>query len=112
MHGIQLPDSAGTRRRHASHRAAAAAWLLVFWCRVPTAGRGRAGPDRAVRHRPGGVLAALLGKRLRAKGYGYAVVNASITGDTTTGGLKRLPRWRCTTIVIIELGGNGGCAAP
>jgi acyl-CoA thioesterase-1 len=54
---------------------------------------------------------ALLGERLRAKGYGYAVVNASITGDTTTGGLKRLPRSlqvHQPAIVIIELGGNDG----
>jgi acyl-CoA thioesterase-1 len=54
---------------------------------------------------------ALLGERLRAKGYGYAVVNASITGDTTTGGLKRLPRALKVhepAIVIIELGGNDG----
>ena len=54
---------------------------------------------------------ALLGERLRAEGYGYAVVNASITGDTTTGGLKRLPRAlrvHKPAIVIIELGGNDG----
>ena len=54
---------------------------------------------------------ALLGERLRTKGYGYAVVNASITGDTTTGGRKRLPRalkLHQPAIVIIELGGNDG----
>ncbi len=53
----------------------------------------------------------LLGERLRAEGYGYAVVNASITGDTTTGGAKRLPRALALhrpAIVIIELGGNDG----
>lgn len=54
---------------------------------------------------------ALLGERLRSEGYGYAVVNASITGDTTTGGLKRLPRalnLHRPAVVIIELGGNDG----
>ncbi len=54
---------------------------------------------------------ALLGERLRSEGYGYAVVNASITGDTTTGGLKRLPRalkLHQPNLVIIELGGNDG----
>ncbi len=54
---------------------------------------------------------ALLGERLRAKGYGYGVANASITGDTTTGGLKRLPRalkLHNPAVVIIELGGNDG----
>jgi len=53
----------------------------------------------------------LLGERLRAEGYGYAIVNASITGDTTTGGAKRLPRALALhrpAIVIIELGGNDG----
>ena len=54
---------------------------------------------------------ALLGERLRAKGYGYRVVNASITGDTTTGGVKRLPRAlevHQPAVVVIELGGNDG----
>ena len=35
---------------------------------------------------------SLLDKRLRAEGYGYRVVNASVSGETTTGGLSRLPR--------------------
>lgn len=41
----------------------------------------------------------------------YRVVNASISGDTSHGGLQRLPRilkkWK-PRIVIIELGGNDG----
>ena len=54
---------------------------------------------------------ALLRDRLAAEGYGYAVVNASLTGDTTGSGLKRLPRTLALhrpAIVIIELGGNDG----
>ncbi|RMF96438.1 MAG: arylesterase [Gammaproteobacteria bacterium] len=54
---------------------------------------------------------ALLQDRLDAEGYEYRVVNASITGDTTSGGLRRLPRALDThrpDIVIIELGGNDG----
>lgn len=54
---------------------------------------------------------SLLRDRLKAKGYGYAVVNASTSGDTTTGGLKRLPRaleLHRPAFVIIELGGNDG----
>jgi len=54
---------------------------------------------------------SLLRDRLKAEGYGYAVVNASISGDTTTGGLKRLPRaleLHRPSLVIIELGGNDG----
>ncbi len=54
---------------------------------------------------------ALLQARLRAKGYGYRVVNASSSGETTGGALARLPRALSThrpAIVIVELGGNDG----
>jgi acyl-CoA thioesterase-1 len=54
---------------------------------------------------------ALLEQRLRSAGFRHKVVNASITGDTTTGGLKRLPRALSVhrpSVVIIELGGNDG----
>lgn len=60
---------------------------------------------------PGQDWATLLQDRLDAEGYGYRVVNASITGDTTTGGLGRLPRalkLHRPSIVLIELGGNDG----
>lgn len=63
---------------------------------------------------PGQGWVALLQKRLEAGGYGYRVVNASISGDTTTGGLARLPRALALhrpAIVFIELGGNDGLRA-
>jgi acyl-CoA thioesterase-1 len=53
----------------------------------------------------------LLQKQLDQKGYGYRVVNASISGDTTGNGLRRLPRAldiHQPDIVLIELGGNDG----
>jgi acyl-CoA thioesterase-1 len=53
----------------------------------------------------------LLQQRLVDEGYGYQVVNASISGDTTAGGLARLPRVlerHRPSIVIVELGGNDG----
>ncbi len=54
---------------------------------------------------------ALLQQRLRQRGYGYRVVNASIAGDTTSAARARLPaaldRFR-PTVVIVELGGNDG----
>ncbi len=54
---------------------------------------------------------ALLKERLVGEGYGYDVVNASIAGDTSAGGLARLPRLLTThmpAVVVIELGGNDG----
>jgi acyl-CoA thioesterase I len=54
---------------------------------------------------------ALLERRLTQEGYGYRVVNASISGDTTGGALNRLPRaleLHRPAIVILELGGNDG----
>jgi acyl-CoA thioesterase I len=54
---------------------------------------------------------ALLEKRLASEGYGYGVVNASVSGETTQGGLARLTRVlesHKPAIVIVELGGNDG----
>ncbi|HET7587752.1 MAG TPA: arylesterase [Gammaproteobacteria bacterium] len=54
---------------------------------------------------------ALLSERLEQQGYDYRVVNASISGDTTSGGLARLPaalERHDPAIVILELGGNDG----
>jgi acyl-CoA thioesterase-1 len=52
---------------------------------------------------------ALLQARVVARHPPYAVVNASISGDTTAAGLARLPRaleLHKPAIVVIELGGN------
>ena len=51
----------------------------------------------------------MLEKRLHAQGYGYTVVNASVSGETTSGGLQRLPRaleLHKPQIVVLELGAN------
>jgi acyl-CoA thioesterase I len=54
---------------------------------------------------------SLLEARLVAAGPGYRVVNASISGDTTGGGLTRLPeileRHR-PAVVVVALGANDG----
>jgi len=53
----------------------------------------------------------LLKNRLQQNQYAYKILNSSITGDTTQGGLARLPRLLAKyqpEIVIIELGGNDG----
>ncbi|AGI25015.1 arylesterase [Pseudomonas sp. MT3] len=54
---------------------------------------------------------SLLDKRLKAQGFDYRVVNASISGDTSAGGLARLPALlseQKPALVVIELGGNDG----
>ena len=56
----------------------------------------------------------MLRAKLKGEGYGYQVVNASVTGETTAGGLARLPRALAVhhpQVVIIELGGNDGLRA-
>jgi acyl-CoA thioesterase I len=53
----------------------------------------------------------LLTQRLQIQGYGYHVVNASVSGETSNGGLERLPRaleLHKPVIVILELGANDG----
>jgi acyl-CoA thioesterase-1 len=52
---------------------------------------------------------ALLTQRLQAQGYGYQIVNASVSGETSSGGLERLPRalqLHRPALVILELGAN------
>lgn len=54
---------------------------------------------------------SLLQQRLDENGYAYRVFNSSIAGETTQGGLTRLPRLlerHAPAVVIVELGGNDG----
>jgi acyl-CoA thioesterase-1 len=54
---------------------------------------------------------ALLEKKLKAEKLGATVVNASISGETTSGGRSRLPALLAQhkpDLVIIELGANDG----
>ena len=81
-----------------------AATILVFGDSI-SAGYG-INPERG--------WAALLQSKLKSEGYGEQVINASVTGETTEGGLARLPRALALhhpRIVIIELGGNDGLRA-
>lgn len=53
----------------------------------------------------------LFEQRTQERGVPHAVVNASVSGDTTAGGLSRLPtllRQHKPVLVIIGLGGNDG----
>ncbi len=54
---------------------------------------------------------SLLQQQMEASGLDWQVVNASISGETTSGGLSRLPgllRQHQPAMVLIELGGNDG----
>ncbi len=54
---------------------------------------------------------SLLARKIAREGYGFRVVNASVSGETTAGGLARLPRAldvHRPRILILELGGNDG----
>ena len=54
---------------------------------------------------------ALLGERLRRERPDYIVANASVSGETTAGGLSRFPRVlgiQKPKIVVLELGANDG----
>lgn len=57
------------------------------------------------------VWVKLLEARITQQGYPHKVVNASISGDTSAGGLSRLPtllRQHRPVILVLELGGNDG----
>jgi acyl-CoA thioesterase I len=54
---------------------------------------------------------SLLGQRLRAEKFDYRVVNASISGETTSGGRSRINgalKTHRPALVIVELGANDG----
>jgi acyl-CoA thioesterase I len=79
--------------------------ILVFGDSI-SAGYGLAHVERG--------WVALLQTRLKEQEYGYQVINASVSGETTAGGLARLPRalmLHQPKIVILELGGNDGLRA-
>jgi acyl-CoA thioesterase-1 len=64
--------------------------------------------------RPGVGWVDLLSQKLSREGYGFRVVNASVSGETSQGGLARLPRALQTQkpqIVVLELGANDGLRA-
>ena len=59
--------------------------------------------------RRGSGWVALLEQRLQQQGSDVRIVNASVSGDTTSGGRSRLPallNQHRPAVVIVELGGN------
>ena len=54
---------------------------------------------------------SLLAQKIEHEGYGFHVVNASVSGEASAGGLARLPRalsLQQPRIVLLELGANDG----
>jgi len=54
---------------------------------------------------------SLLAQKIDHEGYGLRVVNASVSGETSSGGLARLPRALSVQqpgLVVLELGANDG----
>jgi acyl-CoA thioesterase I len=75
---------------------------IVFFGDSLTAGLGLAGIEES--------YPMIIGKKLEADGYKYKVVNAGLSGDTTSGGISRLD-WAISkgvSIFILELGANDG----
>jgi len=53
----------------------------------------------------------LLSQKLANENFPYKVINGSVSGETTTGGLSRMPAMLNTyqpDLIILELGGNDG----
>lgn len=109
--------------------ALGAAWLLVFFLTgLSSAGEaaGRAedlrpGSDRIIVALGDSLTAGLgvpretayparLARRLKEEGFDYRIVDAGVSGDTTSGGLRRIDRVLDLKpeIVILELGANDG----
>jgi acyl-CoA thioesterase-1 len=80
---------------------AAARPRIVFLGDSLTAGYGLARSES---------VPALIQARLDREGYGYEVVNAGVSGDTSAGGVSRLD-WALdgdVRILVVELGANDG----
>ncbi len=95
----------GLTRMSAAADAPAIPAILIFGDSI-SAGYGLARADDG--------WVGLLRSKLKAEGYGYQVINASVSGETTAGGLARLPRaleLHHPQIVVLELGGNDGLRA-
>lgn len=88
--------------------------LVVFWAQAATAGTILVVGDSisaGLGLDTSRAWVALLDQKLEADSFPYRVVNASISGDTTTGGLARLPallEHHRPQVLVIELGGNDG----
>ena len=75
---------------------------IIFFGDSLTAGMGLLNPDES--------FVSIIGQRLKQDGFDFKVVNAGLSGDTTSGGIVRLD-WSISKGVdyfILELGANDG----
>ena len=88
-------------RRTARRRPARASPVIVAFGDSLTSGPGL---------RPDETYPALLQQRIASEGRDYRVVNAGVTGDTSTEALRRFDAALVpdTKIVILAIGGNDG----
>ncbi len=110
------------RRKHPFQNAGAnkLIWLTLFVILIFTSARGYSQEHKIVflgdsltaglGLPEGSSFPSLIQERLRADGIGWTVVNAGVSGDTTSGALRRIP-WILKSrpeIVFLALGANDG----
>lgn len=98
---VNAPAPAPEARQAPKAPAVAAKPRIVFLGDSLTAGLGL-GSDQS--------YPALIGKRLKQRGYDYEIVNAGVSGDTSAGGLRRLD-WSLegdVRVLVVALGANDG----
>jgi len=117
MKGVVVFERESTRRRWLAHcslalaSAAAMAAMSSFGAVVGATKILVVGDSLSAEYglARGSGWVALLDQRLTREHHGTTVVNASISGDTTSGGLARLPallREHKPDLVVLELGAN------
>lgn len=90
------------RSQGAAKAPAAKKKVIVFFGNSLTAGYGLDDPSQA--------FAGLIQKRIDSLGLNYKVINAGVSGETTSGGNSRID-WllkQPLDIFVLELGGNDG----
>ena len=119
MRGSDIDSISGFSRTRRALAAHCSLWLALAAAGLPTAGQAQGtrpkllvvGDSLSAEYglARGAGWVTLLEKRIAAEKLNWQVVNASISGDTTSGGRSRLPallKAHKPRVVIIELGGN------
>lgn len=95
-------SGAGADSARVAAKPAARKKVIVFFGNSLTAGYGLDDPSQA--------FAGLIQKRIDSLGLDYKVINAGVSGETTSGGNSRID-WllkQPLDVFVLELGGNDG----